>query len=263
MKTVALTPYFGPKDPVHDDCVRALRAAGTEHLERRGIQYIDQARSILIEDGRAAGADVVVFIDHDMVFLAEDVERLAQVAREEQAVVAVTYPRHTIGGSTPVGKFAATVAEVIFYEGGGLYEAEVVGMGFTAIPLAALGALDHLPVRRNYGYNVKVRSYFHSIMDDEFVYGDDVSFSRRFRAAGGQLLFDTRIRVLHRSTVSLGLEHNVSVVRPQRSIRANLVHSRDPSPEALERAASEVGKTVSRTPIDRDLLLKMAPQKNS
>lgn len=167
-------------------------------METRGATYIDLARSQLACAALSHGADVTVFIDHDILFDALDVARIADVARETRGVVGAPYSARKMG-SVIVGAFDPQVEQVTFFEGGGLYPAAgVIGMGFTAIHRDAYALLAAQPEYAEVGSQEgNLRPYFQKLFVDGYWMTEDVSFCHAVRKYGGSAHLDTRIRVKH------------------------------------------------------------------
>jgi hypothetical protein len=176
-------------------------------LATRGNTHIDVARSLLATVACAHGADVAVFIDHDMLFEPLDVEALANVARETRGVVGAPYSQRKMGASLAVS-FHPDTEEAVFFEGGGLYPAAgTVGMGFTAIHRDVFEKLDQLPeyavVNSAEGL---LRPYFKKLVVGGRWLPEDASFCHAARAAGATTQIDTRFRVKHLGEYAFGVE---------------------------------------------------------
>lgn len=196
-KTVVLLTYGKTLEHQHADLVNALQnELGILVIQTRGHTQIDMARSFLATLALAHGADVVVFIDHDVLFDPLDVEVLAETARERRAVVGAPYSKRAPGAGI-VGKFHP--GEVTFGEGGGIYESPgALGMGFTAIHRSVFERLDQNPEYAVRGSaDGPIRPYFMKLVVDSIWLHEDASFCHAARAAGAETLIDTRIRVQH------------------------------------------------------------------
>lgn len=199
-KTIVLATYGATRGHAHSDCMEALRCQlGLQYFDTKGHSQIDMARSLLASHALAHGADVVVFIDHDILFDPMDVIAIADVAREVRGVVGAPYSMRQLGGAV-VGGLTPTEGEpVVFYEGGGLYDASgTVGMGFTAIHREAFERFHELPeyAEVNSGDGLS-RPYFQKRIIDGYWHKEDDSFCRMCRKLGIPTKIDTRIRVLH------------------------------------------------------------------
>lgn len=208
------TPYFGGKDWEHDDLMDAARASGYRIERLNGYPYIDQARCLLAERALAhEDVDVVFFIDHDMIFNIDDVERMAEEATSKNAVVAGLYLTRRVKG-TGVVKLYPVPDRILCFAAGGLYPCSCLPGGFTAIPRAVL---ENMPVRSALLGDglTKVRLWFENsvfwVKDDDGVEtgvwgGEDTAFSKRALDAGYELFVDTRPRLLHKGTHKFALE---------------------------------------------------------
>jgi len=197
-KTIVLATYGKAREHLHGECMDALKDMGTPVMATRASAHIDVARSMLACSALAHGADVVVFIDHDILFDPMDVEPLAEEARARCAVVGAPYSMRKMGAGI-VGAIDPAAGEVLFGEGGKPYPAiGVVGMGFTAIHRSAFELLDGLseyaPVNSSEGI---MRPYFKKLVVGGYWLHEDASFCHAVRQAGGQTFVDTRIRLKH------------------------------------------------------------------
>lgn len=220
MNVVACVPYFGPKDLAHDACIRELRKI-VNVCEVYDIPWIDQARSALVSHALVVGkAEVIVFIDHDILFDPADVLKIAALAIEHD-VVAAAYSRKR-HGSPLVGAFAPEVKQVTFFKGGGIYPATLVGLGFCAISARAIGLLDGLPLLRMAGGEM-VRPYFLPLAVGGFYLGEDAAFCMRMAAAGAKLNIDTTIRVRHRGSYAYTIEDSARPLDDVESVIVDLI----------------------------------------
>lgn len=207
-KTVILATYGKTREHLHGRCIdSAQNDFGILVLSTHGNPHIDVARSLLACTALVHGADVAVFIDHDILFDACDVEALAVAARETQGVVGVPYSQRRMGGGF-VGSVAPDITEVTFFEGGKLYEApEALGMGFTAIHRSVFERLDAQPEYATCGSSDgPIRPYFQKLFVDNYWLPEDTSFCHAARKYGAKVYLDTRIRVKHLGDYPFGLE---------------------------------------------------------
>ena len=207
-QTVVLVPFGGGRDHGFSDLIEVLRyQLSLLVVELRRHAQLDIGRSLLATSALHQGADVVVFIDSDMLFDPLDVERIANVARETRGVVGAPYSERRMGGhltSSP----RKDIEEMTFFEGGGLYPSEsVIAMGFTAIHREAFERLHSLPEyaerRCNEGL---VRPYFQKATIDGYWFPEDASFCHAVRSVGVSTHLDTRIRVKHVGDYAFGVE---------------------------------------------------------
>jgi hypothetical protein len=208
-QTIVLATYGASRDNDHADLMAALKYE-LELLvfETRESSQIDMARSQLSTMALAHGADVVVFIDKDILFDPLDVERLAMQARETRGIVGAPYSQRRMGAGVVGAIDPGPNGDVTFFEGGGLYPTlGVIGMGFTAIHRHVFELLDPLPeyALRSAQEGV-LRPYFQKLVVDGYWLKEDASFCHAARQAGASLMMDTRIRVKHLGQHAFGIE---------------------------------------------------------
>lgn len=230
-KTIVLGTYGESWTKAHSACVTGLQLEfGLVCLETVGHCQIDIARSLLATAALQQGADVVFFVDHDILFEPIDVLRLADMAREGKGIVGAPYSQRRMGAGivgaidSVIGKDPENGDEVAFGKEGGVYPAKgVVGMGFTAIHREVFRLLDELPEmaprRTREGM---VTPYFEKIVVDGHWLHEDASFCHRAREAGALLSIDTRVRVTHRGTHDFGIEDAVVRATPPETLRLRL-----------------------------------------
>lgn len=219
-------PYYGAYDPAHYRGVKNLNKLGVEHiLELHGCPYIDVARSVLVEQAmNVHGCDGVFFIDHDIVFEAQDALDTIAKAEDAQAIVGVPYSMRT-PGKTIVGGFAHYVKDVVCFEGGGLYPAAYMGMGFTAIPRSAFEAVGrNLPDLDAGGFmpGHTVKPYFALDISGGFYSGEDVSFCHRATEANVQKYLYTVPRIYHKGAYQFGIEDSGMTIPRLKTVHIDL-----------------------------------------
>jgi len=206
-------PYFGGKDWEHDQLIDAARGLGYRVEVLHNYPYIDQARCVLAERALARpGVQVVFFIDHDMIFDIDDVERIANEALMRDAVVSGLYLTRRVKG-TAVVRLDPMPEKISCFKAGGLYPCSCLPGGFTAIPRRVLEEMPIKSARLGDGVT-RVRLWFYNEVflaepeDDtsSLWLGEDTSFSRRVREAGFQMFVDTRPRIFHKGTHKFALE---------------------------------------------------------
>lgn len=207
-RTIVLATYGAARAHEHGDCMDVLQhQLGVLVMQTRGSSQIDMARSHLAAMAMAHGADVVVFIDHDILFDPLDVERLADVARVARGIVGAPYAQRAMGAGV-VGGLDPEVGEVVFFEGGGLYpSAGAIGMGFTAIHREVFEKLNTLPeYAQVLSQEGLLRPYFKKLVVNGYWLKEDASFCHAARQVGVSTQIDTRIRVKHWGDHPFGIE---------------------------------------------------------
>lgn len=206
--------YYGNVDKEHDNCMRQLekhpRIAGFAQIS--GCPYICIGRSTIVEKMLSLPPDVegLLFIDHDIIFEMDAVERILDSCDETRGVVGAGYSMRSPGSKMIGAVDMAKVTDgrkLIFFEGGGIYPAAYLGMGFTAIHRQALDTIGKdLPFFENGVTDIPIRPYFALLREEGKWYGEDVSFCLRAERAGVRVDMDTRVRVWHKGTYTYGLE---------------------------------------------------------
>lgn len=207
-------PYFGGKDWEHDQLIDQAEAAGYMVERLHNYPYIDQARCLLAERALRRGAEVVFFIDHDMIFDVEDILSMSAEAHAREAVVSGLYLTRKIGG-TAVVRLNPVPESILCFKAGDLYPCSLLPGGFTAIPRAVFEKVPVRKARLGDGKTIVRLWFYNEVMEssegteDEPLNlwgGEDMAFSKRCREAGVPLFVDTRPRVFHKGTHKFALE---------------------------------------------------------
>lgn len=232
--------YFGGLDNEHFGSVLALEYGDPRVLLIRtmGVPYIDQARAIL-----AAGAlqhlpadGVLMMLDHDIIFKPQDVIALVEAcATSEYDILGVPYSMRGEGKSLigfPVTPKDGSDLELDCYEAGGLYPADALGMGFTAIKMRVFHELKrHLPKILIGSRAVTWPFFALEVQEDAidfegerlaFYHGEDVSFCRLARKHGFKVGLDTRPRIAHKGSKLYMLEDTSFMVPMAKSFHMKL-----------------------------------------
>lgn len=208
-KICICVPYFGGKDWEHDQLIDQAEASGYHVARLHNYPYIDQARCLLAERALKLGVDVVFFIDHDMIFDVDDIERVAEEAFLRNAVVSGLYLTRRVMGRAVV-HLDPMPKKILCFKAGGLYPCSSLPGGFTAIPRSILEAMPVGRAKLPDGKTV-VRLWFYNEVftidaDMGIWLGEDTAFSKRVREAGYELFVDTRPRIFHKGSHKFALE---------------------------------------------------------
>jgi hypothetical protein len=198
-RCVAIVPLATHIEP---ECERGLL-----ELEKRGVTVwrrqchaaIDLGRSQLASEAHAAGFDEQMWIDSDIGFSADDVDRLRA---HDASFVCAIYPKRGLAELACHAKPGTT--EILFGELGGHAEMLYVGMGFCLIRRAVFdGVKEHeaLPTCKT-GTGVAFDPYFLPMTvaredGTHWYLSEDYAFCERARRAGHPVIADTRIRLQH------------------------------------------------------------------
>lgn len=198
-KCLILTPVAHHIDPPCEEGLRALEARGYAVRRVRGYAAIDQARSQLASDALAEGYDEIMWIDADMGFDPDDVEKLRShplpivcgigVKKGHRALAC-----HVLPGTT----------EVIFGRQGGLVEVLYAGAAFLLTRrevYETISARLELPTC-NQRFERTLTPYFMPLIVPDpphgaWYLGEDYAFCHRARQCGYKIMADTTIRLRH------------------------------------------------------------------
>lgn len=221
--------YYGAIDREHDKCMRAIDKGKHENvldvIEMVGCPYIDIGRSTLATYALSAPCDGILFIDHDMLFEPDAVTQVIEAAEATGGVVGAGYSMRRPGADL-IGQLDMEAArngakgalyqkeDVWFFDGGDVWPAVFLGMGFTAIPKTALQTIGKdMPILKSCLADAPVKPFFSLLQENGFYYGEDVSFCFRAKRAGVGVFMDTRVRVHHQGSYTYGIE-DTSIVVP-------------------------------------------------
>jgi hypothetical protein len=164
-----------------------------------GASAIDLARSVLATRAMDDGFFETMWIDADIVFDPDDVDRIRAHNRPLTAGLYLKKGRKEFAAVFPRGS-----RQVSFGQGGGLQEMEYVGTGFLHVRSEVYFSIEaKLGLPRCHGaYDGKtVVPYFLPAVvhaDGRYCYlSEDYSFCHRARLAGYPVFADTRIRLSH------------------------------------------------------------------
>ena len=214
-----LLPIFGekPKDPLVVVCtptitrpfpqyldaleasVADLDAHGIRHrsINTVGSPYISCARAEMLRKALDAKADIVVFIDHDLSWDAEDLRLLIQT---EGDVVAGTY-RFKIDEESYMGTIKVRPDDrPILRESDGAIRANLMPAGFLKVTKEAVHRFMEAYPELCFGpkFNPSVDLFNHGAHDGQW-WGEDYAFCRRWNALGGQVWLVPNLNLTHHS----------------------------------------------------------------
>ena len=268
--------YYGAHDPMHDRCMHAIHQHPYvgEVKELSGCAYIEMGRSLLATILMDSSYDGLLMIDHDMLFEPEEVTRVIDSAERLQGIVGGAYSMRSPGAAMIGAIDTASLPEgerVKFFEGGKVYPATYLGMGFTAIPRAVLEKMAARPdtcglegvpnptppTRVETGvFKQQIFPFFSLLVEGGKWFGEDISFCIRAHKAGIPIGLDSRIRLHHRGMYDYGLEDCGIIVPFARSLEGIIkenpsVQSSDYS-HIPEVAAAYQKKAASHSIVDED-----------
>jgi hypothetical protein len=191
-------------------CERAL-----EELERRGYDVrrvggyaaIDQGRNQMATDALLDGYEETMWIDSDVDFHPDAVDRLRSHALP---IVAGIYPQK--GKRALASHIMPGMPKVVFGKEGGLIEILYAGAGFLHVRREVYLAIQRrlsLPMC-NERFRAPMIPFFHSMVhpceDGHWYLAEDYAFCQRARASGFRIMADTTIRLWHIGNHAYGWE---------------------------------------------------------
>ena len=216
-KCVILVPAFGQPTGKCDAGLRQLEKKGYPVRRVRGFSAVDQGRNQMASDALNEGFAETIWIDTDIGFDAEAVDRLRS---HKLPIVTGIYPQP--GARSLACELLPQTEKIIFGEEGGLMEVKYSGAGFLYVRRDAYEAIRDklkLPLcntrfgRGNWPF---FQPYW--IEEQESADGrtaeavnhryltDDFAFCERARQAGLKIMADTTIRLWRVGSYGFGWE---------------------------------------------------------
>jgi hypothetical protein len=204
---VILVPAGGAIDGGCDEGLRELERRGHPVWRVRGYSAVDAARNQMATDALARGFDELMWIDSDIVFDPDDVERLR---RHNLPVACGLYPKK--GPRQLACEFLPGTPSVRFGRNGGLLEIRYCGFGFThtrrEVYETVAGQLG-LPFC-NQRFGSPLVPYFAPMVIAEpagaWAIAEDYAFCERARRCGFRIIADTTVRLWHVGPYRYGWE---------------------------------------------------------
>jgi len=196
--TAILVPAASPIESACESSLRVLEQRGFTVWRVPGYSAIDQARNQLASDALAQGFDELIWIDSDIGFQPEDVERLRS---HNLPIVAGIYPKK--GKRALSCHLQPGTKDVKFGSHGGLLEIQYAATGFL---YARREVYDDIRtccdlVTCNQRFGRAVVPYFQPLVvpdgEGHWYLGEDFAFCERARRAGHRIWADTTVRLFH------------------------------------------------------------------
>ena len=214
------------EEAAHSQCMRQL----WRELDRRGIEFVDgtvvgdalisRARSIIASAFLRSDADVLLSIDSDIWFRAQDAISLCEKAQERGIVAALYMTR----GLNTQPALMLPNESVSFHADAGVVEAPFVSTGFIAVGRGVFQALSEtLPLCHqgwtDRGVDTSFWPFYMPFVipwegDGHMYLSEDWAFCQRARDAGFQIWLDPSIRLGHMGQVMFTLENLIQAPRP-------------------------------------------------
>ncbi|HTU91950.1 MAG TPA: hypothetical protein VMF69_17845, partial [Gemmataceae bacterium] len=206
-RCVVLVPVAGIIDPACEDSLHELEQRGYAVWRVRGCAAIDAARNQMVSDALAQGFDELMWIDGDIVFDPDDVDKLR---RHDLPLVCGIYPQKACRQFACV--FLPGTQQILFGVKGGAIEILYCGFGFVHTRRALYQTMREqlkLPLC-NQQFQTPLLPYFTPLIAGEgehaWLLGEDYSFYERVRRCGFRIMADTTIRLWHLGSYRYGWE---------------------------------------------------------
>lgn len=191
-----------------ESILRELEELGYPVRRKFGVSLLDQARSRMATQAIIEGFEETLWIDADMVF---DVEAVERIRFHHQPIVAGLYSKR--GGQAFTSAFMPPTEDVTLGEQGGMMELNYAATGFLRVKREAYITIQRnqrLPVCNEMFGNAPVIPFFEPMTieheESHWCLGEDYSFSERARRAGLKIFADTTLRLWHVGDYCYGWE---------------------------------------------------------
>jgi hypothetical protein len=191
-KCVVLVPTMDNLEPGCEDGLRALEGMGYSVWRRYGVSDITMGRNGLANEALAAGFSELMWIDSDILFNPQDVQRLR---RHRLPVVGGIYPKK--GDRTMACVLLPGNHEILFGEGGGLLEVKYLATGFLLTRKEVYESMLRKRHSLGLGRTGGVPFFYHIIGRTGRQLSEDYSFCARVARCGYRVMADTAVRLGH------------------------------------------------------------------
>lgn len=190
-------PYQQTLDAI-EGSVAELDAAGYEHymVSEVGCPYISGARATMLRKALDAGADIIVFIDHDVSWQPKDLVKLVQA---EGDVIAGLY-RFKYDDKVEYMGVLDDKDGFPQVRGDGCIKADRVPAGFLKVTRNAVNRFMQAYPHLMYGEtcNPSVDLFNHGAHKNAW-WGEDYAFSRNWKDLGGEIWIVPDVSLTHHS----------------------------------------------------------------
>jgi len=207
-RCVVLVPVGGAVDPGCEDALRELERRGYAVWRVRGYAAIDAARNQMASDALDQGFDELMWIDSDIVFDPDDVDKLRC---HDLPLLCGIYPKK--GCRQFACAFLPDTRQVLFGSRGGLIELLYCGFGFVHTRRVVYETMQsewRLPECNQRFKGLPLVPYFAPVIVGEgeqaWYLAEDYSFCERARRCGLRIMADTSIRLWHVGPYRYGWE---------------------------------------------------------
>lgn len=198
MNSVILVPAGGTIVPECDQALQVLESRGYTLRKVRGFSQVDVGRCQMATDALADGFDELIWIDSDVVFDPDDIERLRA---HDMPFVCGIYPKK--GPREFACNYLPGTDHLVMGQAGGLNELLYTGFGFNYTHRSIYETIQEqlqLPVC-NEQFGSPLIPFFMPMWvtteNGPWYLGEDYAFCERARRCGFKIHVDTRIRLWH------------------------------------------------------------------
>jgi hypothetical protein len=215
-RAVVLVPYLTHVEPACDNGLRELERRGLEVRRYPSTAAVDRTRSEMATAALADGFDELIWIDSDIAFEADDVERLR---RHDLPLAGGLYSKK--GPQAFAAYFEPGTDRVQLGRDGGPLRVRYLGLGFLCTQRRVYDDIQRrysLPVC-NARFGAPVVPYFLPMVIQDagqpgghWYLGEDYAFCERARQTGHAVVVDTTIRLGHLGSYQYGWEDAVQAM---------------------------------------------------
>ena len=215
-KCVVLVPVGSHIEARCEESLLVLQQRGYPVRRIRGYAAIDQGRSQIATDALAEGFEELLWVDSDVAFDANDVDKLRG---HGLPITCGIYPKK--GPRQLAAAMWPETKQLVFGQGGGLVDIRYAGFGFVHTRREVYAKIaESLPVC-NLQFKRPIVPYFLPFLHEEqadpsslsppaspliWYLGEDYAFCERALQAGFKIMADTTIRLWHIGSYPYGWE---------------------------------------------------------
>jgi len=195
---VILVPVGGRIEPGCELALQGLERRGYSVRRVPGFSAIDFGRCVMASDAIRAGYQELMWIDSDIAFNPDDVEKLRS---HQLPFVAGIYAKK--GQREFACSFLPGTEQVVFGHGGGLTEIRYAGFGFTLTRREVYERMSRqlrLPPS-NQRFGSPIAPWFIPMLAPDgagmWYLAEDYAFCERLKLCGYRVMADTSIRLFH------------------------------------------------------------------
>jgi hypothetical protein len=203
-----LVPFSSHILPETELRLRQLEEKGYVVRRRGGISAIDQGRSQMATAALIDGFEETFWIDSDMTFEPDSVDRLRS---HGEPIIAGIYAKKGVRGLA--SQFIDDAKQVMLGTRGNLAELKFAATGFLFVHRSVYSSIQErllLPVCNEMFKGTPTIPFFQPMTiphEESYWYlGEDYAFSHRARECGFRIMADTSIRLWHIGNYSYGWE---------------------------------------------------------